>query len=100
MNYLDLNLIKKQCRIEEDFTEDDELLEMYGDSAEQFLEAHLNCALDDIAAENSGSLPVSLINAMLMYVDYMYDDSGSGDSREMPKAYWVLAAPWKNYTIA
>ena len=54
MNYLDLNIIKKQCRIDADFTEDDELLSLYGDSAEDFLSQHLNCALDDIAAENGG----------------------------------------------
>lgn len=100
MNYLDIDIIKKQCRIDADFTEDDELLSLYGDSAEDFLSQHLNCALDDICAENGGELPKNLINAMLIYVDYLYDNSGSGENREVPNAFWILAAPFKKYTIA
>ena len=34
MKWLNLKDIKAQCRIEQDFHEEDELLEMYGESAE------------------------------------------------------------------
>ena len=99
MNYLDLDIIKKQLRMDASFTDDDDILNVYGDSAEEFTEQHLNCALDDIAAENSGSLPKNLINAMLMLVDYMYDNSGSGESRDLPNAFWILCKPWQKYSI-
>lgn len=100
MIYITLDQIKKQLRIEPDFTEDDELLTLYGDSAEEHLAAHLNCSLDDIAAENSGELPKSLVNALLIYVDFMYDNTGSGENREIPQAYWILTNPWKTYSLA
>ena len=100
MQYLTLELIKQQCRIDADYTLDDTILELYGDSAEDFLSQHLNCALDDISAENSGELPKNLINAMLIYVDYLYGASGSGEDKDVPRAFFILVAPWKKYTIA
>ena len=100
MNYITLDQIKKQLRIEPYFTEDDELLTLYGESAEEHLAAHLNCSLDDIAAENSGELPKSLVNALLIYVDFMYDNTGSGENRAIPQAYWILTNPWKTYALA
>ena len=100
MRYLDLYIIKKQCRIDLNFTEDDDILEIYGDSAESFLESYLDQNLDVIAAQNSGELPTELINAMLLYVDYMYDNSGSGEQRDVPKSFFILASLYKNYPIA
>ena len=101
MNYLNLDIIKKQLRMDASFTDDDDLLTLYGDSVEAFVEQHLNCALDDITAENSGELPKNIINAMLLLVDYLYDHSGSGDRDiEIPNSMWILLAPWKKYSIA
>lgn len=100
MNYITLEQIKKQLRIDELFADDDELLEGLGDAAESFLEAHLNVSLDDVTAENSGDLPKALVQALLMYVSYLYDNDGSGETREIPNAFWVLCKPWQNYTIA
>lgn len=99
MKYITLEDIHRQLRLEPDFTEDDGLLEGLGDAAESFMEAHLNRALDDIAADNSGELPKALWQALLMMVDYSYDESGSGESRPVPDAYWILCKPWQNYTI-
>lgn len=100
MTYLTLEELKKQCNIEEIFNEDNAYLESLGDAAEDFVQAHLNCPLDDICAENSGELPRSLHQAMLLMVDYLYDVRGSGDSPEIPQAFWVLTNPWKTYSIA
>lgn len=100
MNYLTIEEIKHQCRIDADYTDDDELLEIYGDAAESFLAAHLNCELDDVVAENSGQLPKALHQALLMLVDYSYGASGSGDMNDVPKAFWILVNPWKVYSIA
>lgn len=100
MNYLNLQMIKQQCRIDADYTLDDDILETYGDSAEDYLEQYLNNALDDIAAENSGELPKNLINAMLILVDYFYGMSGSGENKDVPQAFYILTNHWKTYSIA
>ena len=100
MRYLDLDIIKKQLRMDSSFTDDDAILEVYGDSAESFLESYLDTNLDVIAAQNSGELPKELINAMLMFVDYMYDNSGSGETRDIPKAFFMLACLYKKYPVA
>lgn len=100
MNYLNLTDIKQNCRLDATFTEDDNLLEILGNSAEAFLEAHLNCALDDICAENGGELPQNLYFALLMLVSYTYDNDGSGKMEDMPRSFYVLVAPYKKYSIA
>lgn len=100
MTYLTLEELKQQCRIDADYHDDDNLLITYGDAAEDFLAGHLNNQLDDICADNSGTLPVSLKNAMLILVDYFYGMSGSGDSKDVPQAFWILTNPWKTYSIA
>lgn len=99
MNYLTLEDIKQQCRIEANFHEDDTLLESIGDGAESFLEAHLNESLDNIAADNGGELPVALYRAMMLIVDYLYDNTGSRGTEEIPNAFFILAAPFKKYAI-
>ena len=100
MNYLTLADIHNQVIIEDNFTEDDHLLEIMGDAAENFLEGHLNQALDDITADNGGELPKNLYLALLMLVDYFYDARGSGDNHDIPPAFYVLCKPWMTYTIA
>lgn len=100
MKYITVEEIKRQCRIDEFFSLDDALFEDLGESAESFLEQHLNCALDDITAENSGEFPRSLKQALLIFVSYLYDNDGSGENREIPQAFWVLCKPYQNYTIA
>lgn len=100
MRYITLEQIKANARIEPDFHEDDALLESIGDGAESYLEAHLNQELDDIVAENSGELPIALCRALLLMVDYLYDNSGSGETKPVPQAYFILTAPWKRYSIA
>lgn len=100
MNYLDLKQIKQQCRIDSWFTDDDEMLESIGDGAESFLENYLDTPLDDITAENGGELPKTLERALLMLCDYLYDASGSGDTKEIPKSFFMLALPYKKYSVA
>ena len=99
MTYLTLDDIKRQCIIEESFTEDDDLLEALGDAAEDFVQSHINQQLDDVAADNAGDLPKSLKQAMLIMCDYLYDNRGSGDNHEIPDAFYVLCKPYMHYTI-
>lgn len=99
MNYLNLTDIKQQCRLDADFTEDDNLLEILGDSAEAYLANYLDADLDDIAAQNGGELPKNLYHAMLMLVSYSYDMDGSGKMENIPQAFYTLAIPYKNYSV-
>lgn len=96
MNFLTIDQIKKQCIIDEDFTDDDEYLTMIGDSAEQFLEDHLNRNLFEVAGECGGDLPSSLLHALRMLVDYFYstERGSSGNDVDIPKAFFTLT---KNY---
>lgn len=100
MNYLTLEMIKKQCRIEPLFTEDDVLLEALGDGAESFLEDYLDTPLDEVAADNNGELPHSLYCALLIMVSYLYENDGSGDNRDVPNSFFVLTRLYKKYPIA
>lgn len=99
MIYLTIEEIKKQCRIEDWFTEDDTMLQSIGDGAENFLENYLDQALDDIAADNGGSLPPALHRALLMLVSYLYDNDGSGQTQDVPRGFYVLTMPFKNYSV-
>lgn len=99
MNYLTIELIKKQLRLEDDFTEDNTLLEALGEAAEDYVQSHLNMQLDEIAADNSGELPKAINQAMLILVSYFYDNDGSGDNKEIPNAFYMLLAPYKKYAV-
>lgn len=99
MNYLNLTDIKQQVRYDQNFIEDDDLLESLGDGAENYLENYLDEPLDTIAAENGGELPPALYRALLIMVSYLLDNDGSGDNKDVPQAFFVLTLPFKNYSI-
>ena len=99
MRYLELEDIRRQLRLEEGFTEDDNYLTILGDSAEAFMEDYLDYSLDDVAANNGGELPRSLYLALLLFVDYAYDNSGSGEQRDIPNAFFNLARLYKKYFV-
>lgn len=99
MRYLTLEDIKQQLRMDLGFTDDDALLETYGDAAEDFVEQHLNRALDDICADNSGELPKNIKAALLMLVDYLYDHSGGGQNEDIPNAFWILMKTKQKYAV-
>lgn len=83
MRYLTLNMIKKQCVIDEQFTDDDTLLESIGDAAEEYVEQLVNADLDEIAAQY-GDLPKPLYHSMLIYVDYLYSTARGSSGTENP----------------
>lgn len=99
MNYITLEEIKQQCKVDSWFTDDDNMLTSIGNGAENYLENYLDRALDDITAENGGTLPDALHSALLMLCDYLYDNSGSGTMQDVPQAFFVLSLPFKSYSI-
>ena len=96
MKWLTLQRIKQQLRIEADFTAEDELLTMYGDSAEAVLLNYLNRSYEDVI-EVYGHMPAPLVHASLMLVDtsYQYRSPVSTQSMSVvPYTFDVLVKPY------
>ena len=100
MKWLQLEQIKAQLRIEPEFTDEDELLEMYGESAEETLLQHLSRSYEDII-EVYGHLPAPLRHASLMLVDvsYQYRSPVSTQSKTLvPYTFDLLVKPYMRLT--
>lgn len=96
MKYLTIEAIKQQLIIDSDFTEDDELLNALGDTAEELVEQQIDADLTDVVSNNNGKLPAPLQHAMKMIVEYLYNDRGSGET-EIPKAFTYMCHLYRNY---
>lgn len=73
MKWLTLERIKQQCRIEPDFNDEDKLLELFGDSAEDAVMNLLGRSYEDLY-EEYGCTPVPVIHASLLLVASAYKD--------------------------
>lgn len=81
MKWLTLEGIKAQCRIEQDFHEEDDLLEEIGKGAEETVLNVCNRTYEDVI-ETYGEVPVSLVRAskILCDVGYQYRSPVSGQN--------------------
>ena len=75
LKWLTLERIKQQCRIEQDFHDEDDLLEDYGESAEETLLKELNRSYEDLI-EEYGRIPAPIRHATLLLVDSGYQFRG------------------------
>lgn len=66
MNWLTLELIHKHCRIDDN--DEDELLTLYGESAEETVENIIGKSYNDML-EEYGAVPKAIIQAGLMLVE-------------------------------
>ena len=82
MKWLTLTRIKAQCRIEQDFTEEDELLEMYGESAEETVLEILGRSYEDLI-ETYGRVPTPIVQATLELVDKSYQYRSAINPQQM-----------------
>ena len=73
MKWLTLERIKQQLRIEQDFHDEDDILDLYGDSAEEAILEVLNRSFEDIN-EVYGHIPAPITHASLMLVASAYKD--------------------------
>ena len=73
MKWLTLERIKQQLRIEPDFHDEDDILELYGDSAEDAIMEVLNRAYEELY-EVYGRIPAPVVHASLMLVAQSYKD--------------------------
>ena len=90
MEYLTLEYIKKHSRI--DFNCEDDLLELYGNSAENAMAQVLNRGKDatEMVAsltEDFGKVPDPIMHATLELVDASYQHRSPADAQQM---YYVL----------
>ena len=90
MEYLTLEYIKKHSRI--DFDCEDDLLELYGNSAENAMAQVLNRGKDatEMVAsltEDYGRVPDPIMHATLLLVDNSYEHRSPADAQQM---YYVL----------
>ena len=96
MKWLTLTRIKQQLRIEPDFTDEDDLLDMYGESAEEVLLNYLNRSYEDVM-EVYGRVPAPLVHASLMLVDtsYQYRSPVSAQNMSLvPYTFDLLVKPY------
>lgn len=89
MNILTLEEIKLHIRI--DGTEEDTVLESMGEVAEQMVITACRRTIDNIY-ETYGEVPVQLRHAMLMLVDYHYNNRG--EDKALPRAAAMLIRPF------
>ena len=100
MKWLTIEQIKAQCRIEQDFTAEDELLEMYGESAENTVLNLLNRDITDIY-EQYGCIPRPLVHATLMLVDNAYKERSPISPQNMcvvPYTFDLMLKPYMRLT--
>ena len=80
MKYLTLDYIRQHSRIDHDCEND--LLELYGNSAEEFVLSILGRSLDDLT-EEYGGVPSPIIEATLMIVDNSYKHRSPAEPTNM-----------------
>ncbi len=82
MKFLTIERIKQQCRIEPDFTLEDELLEEYGESAEETVLEYCNRTYENIV-ETYGKVPVNIRHAALLLVAQSYQHREAVSSQNL-----------------
>lgn len=90
MTYLDLKMIKKQCVVDDDFHCDDELLSHLGSVAEDVIANEIDCDLCEVAENNGGQLPITLMHAGYMLVDYLYGAERGSSGNDIPIPETIL----------
>jgi len=100
MNWLTLPIIKKQLRLEPDFTDEDDLLQLYGDSAEEMILNTTRRTVDELKAMNAADttkVPQNLVHASLMLVEASYSNRSVVSMQNMyavPYGYDMLVKPY------
>ncbi len=100
MKYLNLEMIKKQCNIDEWYASDDNYLIGLATVAEQILEKNLDENLNCIVDDNDGTLPAPLLHACLMQVAHWYRNRETvafGSPQTVDFGYDYLISQYKNY---
>lgn len=102
MRFLTIDLIKKHLNLDANFNNDNALLEMYGEAAEDMVENLVDDSLENIIAEqDSGSLPKPLLAAMLLLVGNLYlirESVSQVNFQEVPNGLKMMIDLYKNWS--
>ena len=82
MKWLTLPLIKNQLRLESDYNDEDAMLTLYGESAEEVIMEYIRRDYDEII-EKYTSVPKNLVLASLMLVDISYQNRSAVSPQNM-----------------
>lgn len=98
MKWLTLKLIKAQIRMEQSFTEEDELLTLYGESAEQTILDLTQRTHEELVQLGGGeSVPIPIKQASIMLVDVSYEHRSPVSAQNMsivPYTFDLLLKPY------
>ncbi len=98
MNILTLDLIKQQCRIEPEMTEEDSLLELYGNAAEETVLNYCNRTLESLY-EEYGSIPTAITQGALLLVANSYKNREPASITNLYLVPYTFDALVKPYMI-
>lgn len=94
MKFLTPKLIKEHLRI--DGVIEDNLLELYGEAAEETLLNHVGATHEELT-ESTGEMPKALVQAALMLVDVSYQHRSPVSSQSIsivPYTFDILVKPY------
>ena len=95
MKWLTLTRIKQQLRIEADFTDEDDLLEMYGDTSEEAILMTPNRTYEELF-EKWVRVPSPVVSVSLMLVASLYKDREKDLTQDLKSnpTFKFLLAPY------
>lgn len=96
MKWLTLDKIKAQLRIDPSFTLEDEILTMYGESAEASVLDIIRRSYTEVM-EKYGTVPTPLVHASLMLVDLSYKERGPVSSQNLYQVPYAIDTKLKPY---
>ena len=96
MKWLTLDKIKAQLRIDPSFTLDDEILTLYGESAEDSVLDIIRRSYTEVM-EKYGTVPTPLVHASLMLVDLSYKERGPVSSQNLYQVPYAIDMKLKPY---
>lgn len=102
MKWLTLTLIKQQLRLEQDYHDEDALLELYGGSAENTILQCTNRKVDELKAMNpagtdNDNIPYDIMEASLMLVTVSYRYRTPIDMQNLSIVPYTFDLKIKNY---
>lgn len=100
--FLTLSTIKQHLNIEQSFKEDDNLLLLYLQVAEDAVERHLDMPLNTIVDPKTGYLPKSVEACILLMIGNLYANREAvtySSAIEVPLSYRYLISLNKHYWI-
>ena len=92
-----LSLIKKQCVVDEWYTDDDEYLKSLAQAAISIVENEIDQPINQVIAKNDGKLPVGLQQCILLLIDYFYSSNRGSEQTDIPPAFLHLCAIYRNW---